>query len=271
MSLLRRVLSVCGLAALAASGAAPARAATEPTYYLALGDSGAVGFQHGKGPTDEGYVDVLHTALRAEQPGLKLVKLGCAGETTTTMISGGICTYREDSQLNAALAFLRAHPGRVEYVTLSIGVNNTACLLDGDLACGLRGAAALLTELPSITGKLTEAGGETPRYASMTYYDPGLASWVKGDQLTALASVPLLDAFNLVQRAAAAVAGFRVADVNETFQTHDFGTKVTLDPYGSIPVNVAQICAWTSQCTDNDGHATAEGYRRMAGAFRAVL
>ncbi|MFF0520285.1 SGNH/GDSL hydrolase family protein [Actinomadura nitritigenes] len=251
-------------------GIGPARAASA-TYYLALGDSGAVGVQAGRGPTDEGYTDDLHAALKARQPGLRLVKLGCPGETTTTMLRGGICAYAAGSQMNAALDFLKRHRGRVRYVTLSIGVNNTGCLLGGDVACGLKGVGSLLGELPRITGGLRAAGGGTPVYASMTYYDPGLASWVKGDRVTAIASVPLLDAFNGVQRAAALASGFKVADVSTAFAAHDFATEVTMAPYGTVPLNVARICAWTSQCTAGDGHANAAGYRTIAGAFlRAV-
>ncbi|GAA2628947.1 hypothetical protein GCM10010411_78010 [Actinomadura fulvescens] len=249
----------------------PARAASPPTYYLALGDSGAIGAQVGQGATNEGYTDVLHAALKVDQPNLRLVKLGCGGETTTTMINGGICRYPAGSQLNAAIAFIKQHPGQVRYVTLSIGVNNVGCLLQGDIVCGLSGTGGLVTELPQITGKLRGAGGDTPVYASMTSYDPGLASWVTGGKAFAVASVALVDAFNAVQRAAAAAAGFQVADVNAAFSTHDFATKVTLAPYGTIPLNVARICVWTSQCTHNDGHANAAGYRQIAHSFLRVL
>jgi hypothetical protein len=42
-------------------------------------------------------------------------------------------------------------------------------------------------------------------------------------------------------------------------------------PYGEVPLNVARICTWTYQCSKNDGHATPEGYRQIAGTFlRAV-
>ncbi|MQY03659.1 SGNH/GDSL hydrolase family protein [Actinomadura macrotermitis] len=255
--------------------AAPAAVAEPPpTYYLALGDSGAVGAQAGRGPTDEGYTDVLHAALKKRHPGLRLVKLGCPGETTGTMLRGGICHYTAGSQMNAALAFIKEHPGQVRYVTLSIGVNNTNCFLKGDVVCGLLGAGTLLTELPQITGGLRKAGGETPQYASMTYYDPGLASWATGGDVgkaVAVASVPVVDAFNAVQQTAALANGFKVADVNAAFATHDFSTQVSVAPYGTVPLNVARICTWTSQCSLGDGHANTAGYRQMAGAFRRVL
>ncbi|WP_460698027.1 hypothetical protein [Nocardia thraciensis] len=79
-----------------------------------------------------------------------------------------------------------------------------------------------------------------------------------------------MDAFNALGRIAYHANGLAVADVNAAFDTHDF--TPTADPrYGAIPRNVARICAWAYQCTDNDGHATAAGYRRIADTFLPVL
>ena len=99
---------------------APAKA-PPATYYLALGDSLAQGVQPNAAGvsvmTGDGYPDLVYTALHPSRPGLKLVKLGCPGETTASMINGGICRYRDGSQLAAAVAFLQAHRGRVPLVT----------------------------------------------------------------------------------------------------------------------------------------------------------
>ena len=98
------------------------------TYYLALGDSLAQGVQPNASGvsvmTRDGYPNQVYAVLHASRPGLKLVKLGCPGETTTSMINGGICRYRGGSQLAAAVAFLQAHRGRVLLVTLDIGAND---------------------------------------------------------------------------------------------------------------------------------------------------
>ena len=45
-------------------------------------------------PTDQGYPDQLASMLDRRGQDLRLVKLGCSGETTVTLIDGGICTYR---------------------------------------------------------------------------------------------------------------------------------------------------------------------------------
>src|SRR6516162_4876919 len=116
----------------AMAGAAPALAAHKTTsahtYYLSLGDSLAQGVQPDKSgnsvETNEGYANQLFTALHSSNPTLKLVKLGCPGETTGTMINGGICTYKAGSQLNQAAKFLASHRGKVQLVTIDIGAND---------------------------------------------------------------------------------------------------------------------------------------------------
>jgi hypothetical protein len=77
--------------------------------------------------------------MRQIRPDQQVVNLGCPGETSDTMINGG-CLWTTDvgptlrvdysgSQLDAAVAFLRAHRGKVSPITLSIG---TADLLFAD-------------------------------------------------------------------------------------------------------------------------------------------
>ena len=111
---LRLCVTVAAAAALTAcSGPAPSNPALAKvppakvppaTYYLALGDSLAQGVQPNAAGvsvmTRDGYPDQVYASLHASRPGLKLVKLGCPGETTASMINGGICRYRDGSQRN---------------------------------------------------------------------------------------------------------------------------------------------------------------------------
>src|SRR5690242_9444649 len=133
-------------AVLAAPGAA---VASTTTFYLSLGDSLARGYMPGPGDTDQGYADDLFAQLRVTHPTLQLVKLGCSGETTGTMINGGRCTDRYpvgSSQLDAAVAFLKAHQGAVKYLTLDIGANDVDnCAPNGsiDLPCVANGVATI--------------------------------------------------------------------------------------------------------------------------------
>ncbi|MGC1282560.1 MAG: SGNH/GDSL hydrolase family protein, partial [Streptosporangiaceae bacterium] len=99
-----------GALACSASSSAARHASVRVGYYLSLGDSLSVGVQPdaaGKSlPTGQGYANQLYAALHAGDPGLRLVKLGCSGETTHTMIDGGICSYPAHSQLAEAIHFL---------------------------------------------------------------------------------------------------------------------------------------------------------------------
>jgi len=94
-------LAMAGCLAVAGCSAAPGPPHPHhprPTvsYYLSLGDSLAQGVQpNASGAsvrTQHGYANQLFAALRSSRPGLRLVKLGCSGETTATMMNGGICT-----------------------------------------------------------------------------------------------------------------------------------------------------------------------------------
>jgi hypothetical protein len=90
--------------------------------YLALGTSLAVGFQPHRGPTANGYVDNVWRTYHETIPGLGLENVGCPGETTRSMLTGrgSLCGYPEGSQLDAAVAFLDAHPGEIAFVTVEV-------------------------------------------------------------------------------------------------------------------------------------------------------
>src|SRR5262245_24267271 len=123
----RRSFVSAGLLLLLTFVAAPTTSALAASnanlYYVALGDSLSVGVQpepdgQNRDQTKEGYADQLYAALLL-RPGLqqlKLQKLGCSGETTATMIAGGVCPYN-GSQLAEAVSFLSAKRGSVVLVT----------------------------------------------------------------------------------------------------------------------------------------------------------
>src|SRR6185312_6929978 len=153
-------LALAGALAVVAVGcsAAPARHKPPVSYYLALGDSLAVGVQPDAAGTSvetrSGYADQLYAALRRSHPGLRLVKLGCPGETTVTMMKGGICTYPAGSQLAAAVRFLHAHRAHVSLITIDIGANDAdGCVTR--LSFGYF-ASCLTKSVPQVTTNLTK-------------------------------------------------------------------------------------------------------------------
>ncbi|MDX6742087.1 SGNH/GDSL hydrolase family protein [Actinocorallia sp. A-T 12471] len=274
----RRLSAVllCAFALLTGGLGTPATAAPTPLYYLSLGDSLATGYQPGQGDTDTGYPDQLLPLLAERTPGLELVKLGCRGETSASMLKGGKCAYPEGSQLKAAVAFLAAHPGQVRYLTLDIGGNDVnQCLRAGslDVKCLNANIKALSANLWTIITELRKAGGAGVSYTGMTYYNPVLASWLGGGsgQAVAQLSVPLVRGVNGFASTLYLLAGYRVADVERAYASGDFKTKTTVDGYGRLPLNVGRICLWTHMCARKDIHPNTEGYRQIARTFAATI
>ena len=107
------VTACSGSATSAGSHAKPVPA----SYYLALGDSLSQGVQPAATgasvETPQGYPDQLYAALHPRHPGLRLIKLGCPGETSSTMIDGGIAvdTGRNILSFTTPNAFHAAFPG----------------------------------------------------------------------------------------------------------------------------------------------------------------
>jgi lysophospholipase L1-like esterase len=251
------------------------------SYYLSLGDSLSQGVQPdsagGSVPTGHGYADQLYTALRRRNPGLRLVKLGCPGETTATMIKGGTCSYPGGSQLAAAVRFLRARQGRVRLITIDIGGNDPSSCLT---APSVRTLASCIdsfipdatVNLTTIMTRLREAGGQV-RIIGMNYYLPALAEWRNGlaGQVLARVSARLAASYNGLLEGVYQRSGARVADVFGAFHTTDFGRPVILGRFGKLPRNVAAICEWTWQCAPPprgpNQHANEAGYGVIARTF----
>jgi lysophospholipase L1-like esterase len=283
--LVAMVLAVAvGITACSGGGSA-ARSAEAPvpaTFYLALGDSLAQGVQPDAGGTSvetgQGYPDQLYAALRGSHPGLRLVKLGCPGETTGTMIHGGICPYAQGSQLAAAAAFLTAHRGHIFLVTMDIGANDPeAC---GSVAsmrslasCAGANFPQAVRNLATILTRLRTAGGAGVRIVGMSYYLPALAVWRSGltGRALAWATERLAAGYNDLLDRAYSAAGVRVANVFGAFFTSDFGHDVTVSGVGTVPRNVALICQWTWECAipprGPNQHANDTGYGVIARAF----
>ena len=184
-----------------------AAAAPIPTY-LAIGDSLAYGMQIGHlkqeiragkvsaATFDTGYANRLADKLRASTPGLRLIDLGCPGETTSSFIHGP-CAFATDgkpfghtplpmhvayrgAQLKAALGYLASPRYDVRLVTLDIGIND---LRAGELQCAKAAhfdaclapkweasRARVARNLDTILQRLRQAAPHTP-IAVLTYYN----------------------------------------------------------------------------------------------------
>lgn len=259
-----------------------------PAYYLSLGDSLAVGLQPGRrgrdSPTASGYPDQLLPRLRTILPAIQLVKLGCSGETTSTMLHGGNCRYPAGSQLKQAASFLRAHRGRVALITIDIGANDpNSCVLGARPStipgCLYRRVPRTERNLSTILHRLRSVAGPQLLIIGMTYYVPELSLWRSGQHGKEIAM--LTDDFaagvNKLLTARYHRAGARVANVFGAFRSTDFGGALRRGLSGKgTPPNVRLVCSLTWMCArpprGPNEHANDAGYGVIARSFwRAII
>jgi lysophospholipase L1-like esterase len=286
VALLAAVPLAAGLAAGCSPGSArPGSAAARPgpaaRYYLALGDSLARGVQADLAgasvPTRDGYPDQLYTRLRPAEPDLRLVKLGCPGETTSSMITGRHCSYPAGSQLDQAVAFLRGHRGTVALITLDIGANDPGSCFTNPApvaaSCAAGPVPATAAGLGTILARLRAAAGPQVPVIGMNYYLPELAEWRAGAAGAAAArrSTRLAMAFDQVLSRVYRAHGDGVADVAGAFRSTNFTGRARLPDLGLLPRNVADVCAWTWACAapprGPNKHPNTAGYAVIARAF----
>jgi lysophospholipase L1-like esterase len=235
-------------------------------FYLSLGDSTAFGLQwdrvyemldagtYSPDAFNTGYTDVLAARMRRLRPDQQMVNMSCPGEDTNTMINGG-CFWTSDpegpglpihtsysKQLDAAVSFLRSHRGQVSPVTVSMGVNDVANMIDAcnfDAACvGQSGVRdSLARNLNHILRALRAAAPETEMLL-MVFYSPFAISNPETNELWQRD-------YTAVENDVARRNGVRVVDVAKT-----------------IPLT--EMCRLTFACGSGDAHPNDTGYRLIA-------
>jgi lysophospholipase L1-like esterase len=280
------VVGICAvgwLVGVAGGVSSPAGADEGPHYYLALGGSDSVGLQptaaipHGQ-RTDDGYADDLLGSLRSRWDDLKLVQLGCPGETTETMLGGGDkCGYAAGSQLAAGVSFLHQHPSTV-LVTVDVGFNDLVHCLGKhivDASCVSLELGNLRAQLPRIVAALRGAGGPDLQIIGVGHYDPYLVAYRYGPagQAFASQSIDVITRLNDALRSAYAQGGDPMAEVAAAFDMT--ATTPTALAGTVLPRNVERTCTLTWECTRGplgpNKHPNDDGYEVIADAISAVL
>jgi lysophospholipase L1-like esterase len=257
-----------------AFGGTPRRVSASPQrYYLALGDSVTYGIQPGKVDSglppsgfNTGFVDVFARRLRKLAPKLRVVNYSCPGETAVTFVAGG-CEWLaggralhdafRGAQLDAALAFLRAHPSVVSPITLNLGGNDAQAVADAcknSFTCARARAPRAITQFASRLGSILHRLRAAAPKAEMIV----IGVW-NNDIKTTRKSDPLYRTLDLTIGRVAAGVGAHFADPFPVF-----------DPQGSRARRKARICAFTFICSRGDGHPTDAGYRAIAAAVWAA-
>ena len=258
-----------------------AAAAAGSRYYVSLGDSYAAGYQPGKGSTTDGFAYQLVDEAGAQQHPLELANFACSGATTTSLLNDvgcpsvalgpGAAPYDSQTQIEAAEAFLQAHPGQVDLITVSIGGNDvTKCAAQPDpVPCVTGAVSEVSTNLTTIVQRLRAAAGPDVLIVGTTYPDVLLGSWVSGNpsdqQLATLSVTAFKSLINPTLQKAYESVGGQFVDV--TAATGAYGPMTdttTVDPYGIIPVPVAQVCDLTYYCAQHDIHPNPDGYKVIA-------
>ena len=264
----------------------------EVFYYVSLGTSLSVGVQPDSSgltlPTDDGYADQLFDSIKGpfaaagtQLRELRLIKLGCPGETLHKMMNGGSCPYLAGSQLEAAVDFISDNKAKIHLVTIDMGANDfrdASCVGDTiDAACINDVSAQIATDLATVLAALNGAVGPNTTIIGMNYYNPFLSSWLDdlaGQALameSALAVASVMDMLGMTYE----TAGILVADVAAAFQSDEFAMLVPSSlppPNDMLPLSVSNICEFTYMCdVDPDIHANRAGYSLIADTIEAAL
>jgi lysophospholipase L1-like esterase len=280
-------LLAAALAVLVALPAAAGAQSKRNKTYLSLGDSLSVGYQKKADGSvvlsQTGYSENVAQKAGKTYPGLRLRKLGCPGENTTTFQKCGSknCrAYKGGSQLAEAVRYLRRNRSKVAFVTVSVGANNfTPCATaDGvDIACIASGQVRLEKDLPKIYRALRRAAGKKIQFAVLAPYNPFLAFYLKGSESYGLAqlSISLAKQIRDTIAGAARKEKFRVADAYRAFETERYTEMVPLPGVGSVPYSVARICQLTFMCAPPpqgpDIHPNDDGYGLLGVEFARAL
>lgn len=261
-----------------------------PANYLSIGDSYAQGYQPKVGdehpPFTDGYAYLLPDLAKAKGYDLKLVNFGCGGATVSSLAQADGCNeggrspggplYEDESQLDAALAYLRAHPGSVELITVSIGGNDlTSCATNSDpVRCVGDAVGRLDEQLDPVLRELREAAGPETTIVGLTYPDVILGAYLRDStkNLAELSVVAFEQIINpMLKKSYEGVGGVFVDITKGTDAYVPLDQTTDLSPYGEIPLAVARVCELTWFCERTDIHPKSEGYERIAELIAEAL
>lgn len=274
-----RILIVMAVAAgTAAAQSLPAKYDPPKSYYLALGDSIAYGYQAFKAQANvppsgynTGYVDPFATRLRQIRPNITVVNYGCPGESTDSFVNGP-CPWTaaghqlhnafSGTQLQAAIGFLRAHRGQVSPVTLTLSGNDLPLLLGPCTVNGQIDLNCVQANTPGFIAAFAERMSgilRQLRYAAPDAEIIVTGAWDSYATMLAFAD-PLYRSINKAMADSGALNRARFADPFLLF-----------NPQGDPAAEVQTLCRLSLLCTQNDSHPSDAGYQALADVLFDVF
>jgi lysophospholipase L1-like esterase len=261
------------LVAVSTAGASGPGARFNPPkgYYLSLGDSLGFGLQLDKlnallaagtytpHAFNTGYTDDFAAQMLQIRPDQQVVNLSCPRETTDTMISGGcpfidfglaIHTDYSGAQLDAAIAFLKAHPGQVSPITVGIGANDAIGVLGDqcnfDPTCAKAASSNTSRRTSTRSWALSAPQPRTPK-----------SSWSPTTTRLGFTSTHRPTSFGITTTFKSSRTPPLVIDA---FFANGFDAISTTD----------QLCQLTFLCASGDVHPTDTGYQVLANLIDSV-
>jgi hypothetical protein len=267
------------------------------------GTSYSVGYQ--PLPAALGAATLGYTGYVAKKLKMTLVNHGCGGATTDSILNfTDVCGVDNsplppygppaafdpgtvpsgDSQVQAADAFIAAHPGKIGLITVSIGGNDvTPCaaatpgnLVNGQtnaIACVGAGVAAIKANVTTLVDDLSAAAGPSVPIVGLTYPNVLLGLRVYPSFLASAANQTLAGqstaAFKVLINPAlsgayTSVPDGKFVDVTSSAGAYTALTKLAnLAPYGKIPKAVVDVCKLTYYCSLGNIHAKTKGYKEI--------
>ncbi len=270
---------ITGLLMLPTPATASSRQSSGPYYYLSLGDSLATG----------DYSTGIVTDLASDIP-LTLENFGCGGATTATILTGIGCPYNggatvdavaypSESQIAAAVAFIKAHPGQVKLITIDIGANDYAqCVvtLSPPSSCVQATVPGISANITDMASQLRQAAGPSTEIFGMTDLVDALSYWLNVPGGKPLAKDWISEFKNtLIPTLTTAYATAKIPLINIVADSGAYQPLTRLvkyPPYGKIPLAIARGCELILMCSSDNqnAHPTEEGYTLMAREVAAA-
>jgi hypothetical protein len=314
----RVVMIAASLAVGAAVLALPSVSSASGTmYYLSLGDSYSVGYQ----PLPTSGATSGYTGVVASAKHLTLENFGCGGATTSSLLTFDdiYCGVNDpinnpngygpaaiagtvgpavagQTQVQAADAFIAAHPNQIGLITVSISGNDvTACAAAASpVACVGAAVAEIKSHVKTVASDLRGAlvaadgasAGKKVRIIGLTYPDVLLGLWVNsgpggspadtpafppaaGNKSLATLSLTAFKSFiNPALKTAYKTGGnAKFIDVTKKTGAYTKLTKTTSMDIAAlglgtitVPKAVDEVCTLTWYCQLGNIHANTAGY-----------